>query len=59
MSKTREIQCKNYICHGQCKLGKDADFYGLCQTCPSYRKASGKAPARTDQRQQKLNNKEK
>ena len=40
---------------GNCKLGKNADFRGLCQTCPSYRKLAGAKPARTDLRKKKLN----
>ena len=52
--KTREIRCIHYKCHGECALGKDADFYGLCQTCPSYKKLPGGKPARTDNRAKKL-----
>lgn len=52
--RTREIQCANYICHNNCKLGKKADFYGLCQTCPKYVKMAGAKPARTDNRKRKL-----
>ena len=52
--KTREVQCEFYICHGECTKGKDADFYGLCQTCPQYKKLPGGKPARTDNRAKKL-----
>lgn len=54
MAKTREIQCENYICQHQCKRGKDADFYGICQTCPFYVKKVGAKPARTDNRRSKM-----
>lgn len=53
MAKTREIQCIHYVNHGNCDLGKKADFYGLCQTCPTYKKKPGAKPARTDNRKQK------
>ena len=54
MGKTREIICIHYISKGNCNLGKDAEFYGLCQTCPQYKKKSGAKPARTDNRRKKL-----
>ena len=54
MAKTREIVCVHYINKGNCDLGKDAEFYGLCQTCPSYRKKPGAKPARVDNRKRKL-----
>lgn len=54
MSKTREIACIHYQHHGACGLGKDADFYGLCQTCPQYRKLAGGKSARVDNRRKKL-----
>ena len=54
MAKTREIVCINYICAHKCKLGKDADFYGLCQTCNKYYPLKGAKPARTDNRKRKL-----
>lgn len=54
MAKTREISCIHYVCHGNCDLGKDADFYGLCQTCPTYKKKPGGKPARTDTRKQRM-----
>lgn len=53
--REREIQCIHYVCHGNCDLGKDADFYGLCQTCPTYKKKPGGKPARVDRRKTKLN----
>lgn len=52
--KDREIVCEHYVCKGNCKLGKNADFRGLCQTCPSYRKLAGAKPARIDSRRKKL-----
>ena len=54
MAKTREIPCLHYICAGKCDLGKTAEFYGLCQTCPQYRKKAGAKPARIDNRRKKL-----
>ena len=54
MAKTREIVCIHYINKGNCDLGKCAEFYGLCQTCPQYKKKPGAKPARTDTRKQKL-----
>lgn len=54
MAKTREIPCIHYVCHGNCDLGKDAEFYGLCQTCPTYKAKRGAAPARVDNRRKKL-----
>lgn len=52
--KTREIQCRFYICHGQCSKNKDADFYGICQKCQLYEKKVGAKPNRTDHRRKKL-----
>ena len=54
MAKTREVVCLHYISKGNCDLGKNAEFYGLCQTCPSYKKKSGSKPARVDNRKKKL-----
>ena len=54
MAKTREIVCLHYISKGNCDLGKNAEFYGLCQTCPSYKKKPGSKPARVDNRKKKL-----
>ena len=54
MAKTREIVCIHYISKGNCDLGKNAKFYGLCQTCPQYRKRPGSKPARVDNRKKKL-----
>ena len=54
MAKTREIVCLHCISKGNCNLGKDAEFYGLCQTCPSYKKKPGAKPARVDNRKKKL-----
>lgn len=54
MAKTREVVCIHYINRGGCELGKDAEFYGLCQTCPAYKKKPGAKPARTDNRKKKL-----
>ena len=54
MAKTREIACIHYVCNGICDLGKEADFYGHCQTCKTYRAKPGGKPARTDNRRQKM-----
>ena len=54
MAKTREIVCIHYISKGNCDLNKNAEFYGLCQTCPQYRKKPGSKPARVDNRKKKL-----
>lgn len=62
MAKTRELACIHYVNHGTCDLGKKADFYGLCQTCPTWKPKPGSLPARTDTRKQRLKrilNKEK
>lgn len=52
--KDRELVCIHYKAKGECDLGKKAEFYGLCQTCPSYKKKPGAKPARTDNRRRKL-----
>lgn len=54
MAKTREIACIHYVCNGKCDLDKEADFYGHCQTCKTYRAKPGGKPARTDNRRQKM-----
>lgn len=54
MAKTREVACIHYVCNGKCDLGKEAYFYGHCQTCPTYKKKPGGKPARTDNRRQKM-----
>lgn len=54
MAKTREIPCIHYQCAHSCDLGKDAVFYGLCQTCPQYKKKPGAKPARVDNRKKKM-----
>jgi hypothetical protein len=54
MARTRELVCIHYKAKGECDLGKKAEFYGLCQTCPSYKKKPGAKPARTDNRRRKL-----
>ena len=53
MGKTRERICKEYICFGKCKLGRDASLYGICQTCKSYEPLAGAAPGRKDLRVKK------
>ena len=53
MARTREIQCIHYVCEHNCDLGKDACFYGLCQTCPTYSSLRHGRPARVDTRKQR------
>ena len=53
--RDRTIICEFYICHGECKKGKNADFATTCQHCNSYRKKAGATPSRTDERRKKLN----
>ena len=52
--KTREIACQHYIHEHNCDLGKEAEFYGHCQTCKTYSAKRGGKVARTDNRKQKL-----
>lgn len=62
MARTREIVCKAYTCEGKCRLGRKAEFYGICQTCKNYVPLEGAKPARVDNRRKKLdkiNKKEK
>ena len=54
MGKTRELPCIHYVCAHNCDLGKDAEFYGLCQTCPSWKPRKGRRPARVDNRRKKM-----
>lgn len=54
MAKTKEIVCIHYINKGNCDLGKDAEMYGLCQTCPQYKKKPGSKPARVNTKKKKL-----
>lgn len=53
--KDREIRCIHYQYEHSCALGKDAEFRGLCQTCPNWKPLRGSRPARKDNRKQKLN----
>lgn len=53
MAKVREIACIHYKYHGCCDLGKNADFYGHCQTCPTYSPLRHGRPAREDTRRQR------
>lgn len=54
MAKTREIICIHYQCAHQCDLGKDAEFYGLCQTCPQYSAKKGALPRRVNTKRKKM-----
>ena len=40
MSKTRLAVCENYICKGECKLGRNAEQNGYCQHCDRYKSRS-------------------
>lgn len=53
MAKTREIVCIHYLHEGACDLGKDATFYGHCQTCKTYSPRRHGKPARIDTRPQR------
>ena len=50
MARDREIQCKHYICEGNCDLGKEGTFRKACQTCKTYSALRGAKPARVDTR---------
>lgn len=52
--KDRNIICKFYERHGQCKKGKEADLSGYCVHCGLYEKKLGIRPFRTDDRRRKL-----
>ena len=54
MAKDREITCIHYVCRGTCDLGRDAEFYGICQTCKNYKPNPRSKPARVDSRKKKL-----
>ena len=54
MAKTREIVCIHYVNKGTCDLGKEASFYGLCQTCSQYKKKPGAKPNRINTKRQKI-----
>lgn len=54
MSKTKEIQCKYYICEGKCFLGKEANFYGICQKCKKYVALKGTKPNRKNNKHKRL-----
>ena len=52
--KDREIACVHYRAERVCDLGKDCEFWGHCQTCPSHRPKKG-ASIRKDYRSKKKN----
>lgn len=37
MARFREVPCLFYVCHGDCKKGRDADHNGYCQKCDKYK----------------------
>ena len=41
MAQDRLASCENYICKGQCKLGREAEQNGYCQHCNKYRARKG------------------
>ena len=53
MSKERGV-CIHYRYEGCCDLGKNCEFWGHCQTCPSHRPKKG-ASIRKDYRSKKKN----
>lgn len=36
MARFREQPCKNYICDGECQIGRVSDYKGYCQHCSQY-----------------------
>lgn len=52
--KDREIRCKFYKYEGGCDMGKEGTFHHACQHCVFYVPLKGSAPARKDNRRQKL-----
>ena len=57
----RERACINYICEGNCRLGREGTFRNKCQTCNKYCPIPGSKPKRTDtrnKRKERINNKE-
>jgi len=36
MAKFREIPCKYYICNGECKKNREAEYKHYCQVCSLY-----------------------
>lgn len=37
MSKDRIEPCASYICKGECKQGREADYSGYCKRCSLYK----------------------
>lgn len=37
MARDRIEPCESYICKGQCKKGREADYNGYCQKCGKYK----------------------
>lgn len=52
--RDREIICTNYICEGNCSIGRVGKFRSYCQTCDKYNPRKGSNPARKDLRNKKL-----
>ena len=53
MAKDRGV-CIHYICEHNCDLGKECEFWGHCQTCPSWKRKPGAQPPRVDNRRKKM-----
>lgn len=53
MARDRERACKYYICERNCSKGREGTFRKQCQICSLYLPLSGGKPARTDNRKQK------
>lgn len=53
MAKDRGV-CIHYICEHNCDLGKECEFWGHCQTCPTWKRKPGAKPPRVDNRRKKM-----
>ena len=53
MAKDRGV-CIHYICEHNCDLGKECEFWGHCQTCPTWKRKPGAQPPRVDNRRKKM-----
>ena len=52
MAKERG-QCLHYINEGNCDLGKECEFWGHCQTCPTWKRKPGAKNPKPDLRKQR------
>ena len=53
MAKDRGV-CIHYICEHNCDLGKECEFWGHCQTCPTWKRKPGAKSPRVDNRRKKM-----